>query len=203
VFQLENGLSKGDWKRKSIRCSNCQGTNHNCRSCRFAPALNGRRQRARDQELSDSDSNGTSSSRQDDNGFTLSDLDSDDLQDLQWQAEMARYDEIRKRADEIRDLQQIEPDSESQSELSVLASSQFDGMDGIEFSQSISTKLGNANVGRTSAVLANQDVQDNQGNSIDDQGHGIDGGVGAQGIGTSPRRTRSGKVVKYDSILQK
>jgi hypothetical protein len=72
----------------------------------------------------------------------------------------------------------------------VLASSQFDGIDSIEFSQSISTKLGNANVGRTSAVFANQDVQDNQDSSIDS-------GVGAQGIGTSPWRTWSGKVVKY------
>jgi hypothetical protein len=100
-------IRKGDWKQKSIRCSNCQGTNYNCRSCRFAPALNGRRQRARDQESSisnkssDSDSNGTSSPRLDDNGYTLSDLDSNDLQDLQWQAEMAQHDEIRKRADEI------------------------------------------------------------------------------------------------------
>lgn len=52
VFKNQRGrpktkrIRKGAWKRKGLHCSNCQGVDHNRRTCRFAPALNGRRQRA-------------------------------------------------------------------------------------------------------------------------------------------------------------
>jgi hypothetical protein len=41
-------LRKGAWKRKATYCKNCNGTGHNKRSCRSAPALHGRAQRRRD-----------------------------------------------------------------------------------------------------------------------------------------------------------
>jgi hypothetical protein len=52
-------------------------------------------------------------------------------------------------------------------------------MDGVEV----------GDIGRT-----DQDVQDDQGNGVGCQ---VGGGVGTQGAKTSPRCTRSGKVVKY------
>ena len=66
VFQKQRGrpptkrIRKGAWKRKTMHCSNCHGTDHNIRKCRHAPALNGRQQRAQDRESS------TSSYRSDD-----------------------------------------------------------------------------------------------------------------------------------------
>jgi hypothetical protein len=47
-------IRKGAWKRKAICCRNCNGTGHNTRTCKSAPALNGRQQRRRDrQEIED------------------------------------------------------------------------------------------------------------------------------------------------------
>ena len=59
-----------------MHCSNCQGSGHNRRSCRFAPVLNGRRQRARDRE-SISNTNSRASSDSNSNGDLDSSLDSD------------------------------------------------------------------------------------------------------------------------------
>jgi hypothetical protein len=95
------------------------------------------------------------------------------MQDLQFQAEMDRYDELYARAKTVaeRERQHLELEAlesgdynaihqQSDSELSVLVCSLFDGMEGIE---------------------------------------GIEGMEGMEGIqgGTSPRCTRLGKVVKY------
>jgi hypothetical protein len=116
----------------------------------------------------------------------LSDLDSGELQDREWQAEMDRYDELCARADVVRERerQRLEAlkdsdaiDIQSDSELSVLASSLFNGMDGIELGQGTSSRISDVEIGRT-----------------DSQGLGI--GQGIQ-IETSPQRTWSGKVVKY------
>jgi hypothetical protein len=72
------------------------------------------------------------------------------------------------------------------SDLSVLASSQFDGMEGI---------------GHNSSTLVQQDDQDSEGmegieGSRELQINSI-GGIQAQGLVLSPRKTRSGRVVKY------
>jgi hypothetical protein len=116
----------------------------------------------------------------------LSDLDSGKLQDREWQAEMDRYDELCARADVVRERerQRLEAlkdsdaiDIQSDSELSVLASSLFNGIDSIELGQGTSSRISDVEIGRT-----------------DSQGLGI--GQGIQ-IETSSRRTRSGKVVKY------
>lgn len=190
-----------------MHCSNCHGTDHNIRKCRHAPILNGRQQRAQDRESSTS----SRGSRSDNDELNLqkSHLDSDNLQDLQFQAEMERYDTIKEKSREIIDRRRVEWDLESQSELSVLASSQFDGMDGIESSQGIGVKLGDVELGGTSGGLADQDAQNNiqniqgsqdsQGSQIDsiDNANGqVSGGLSVQGAGTSPKRTRPGKV-KY------
>jgi SWIM zinc finger len=62
---LTKRIRKGALKRKTLHCSNCNGTNHNIRKCRHAPALNGRTQRLRDQETSSSSSSSDLSSNQD------------------------------------------------------------------------------------------------------------------------------------------
>jgi len=78
-----------------MHCSNCHGTDHNIQKCKHAPALHGQQQKARDREsLSLSSTSDTS---------VLSDLDSGELQDQEWQAEMDRYDELCARADVVRE----------------------------------------------------------------------------------------------------
>jgi hypothetical protein len=70
VFKKQRGRPttkqkrKGDWKRKEMKCSKCNGLGHNIQKCRFAPAINGRQQRARERELSidNSDLSGSLSS---------------------------------------------------------------------------------------------------------------------------------------------
>jgi hypothetical protein len=130
-------------------------------------------------------------------------LDSDDLQDLQFQAEMEQYDAIMENAHVIaekeRQRQEKERDLESES------------MEGIETS---GAELGDIEMGGTGASLTDQDVQDDaqdgqdgrdgqdgQGSGLEEVGgrvgSRVGGGVTIQGAGTSPRRTRSGKVVKY------
>ena len=49
-----------------------------------------------------------------------------------------------------------------------------------------------------SSGLADQDGQDGQGDGLEDVGSRVGGGITIQDAGTSPRRTRSGKVVKYN-----
>jgi hypothetical protein len=97
-------------------------------------------------------------------------LNSEILQERQFQAKMDRYDLViakayevieRCRQEELEDndiLADEDSDSDVDSELSVLASSLFTGMEGIEFSSIDSDSLG---------------------------------------IAFSPRKTRSGKVVGY------
>ena len=140
-------IRKGAWKRKTTRCGNCHGTGHNSQSCRHAPATNIRRERARDRESSiTSKSETESNSSQEDQES----LNSDDLQDIQFQAELERYDAIiaraweienRRRQEELEDNELIGHDisgySESDSELSMLGSSQFEGMEGIELGSDI------------------------------------------------------------------
>jgi hypothetical protein len=112
-------------------------------------------------------STSSNSSSLNNNDIDNSDLNSNDLQDLQFRAEMDRYDELYSRAKKAAEcerqrleLKALEGEdnstihSQSDSELSLLASSLFDGIEGIESSQGIQIK-------------------------------------------TSPRRTQSGKVVKY------
>jgi len=99
------------------------------------------------------------------------------LQDLQFQVEINRYNELYARVRE-REHQRLELEAlediddntvhgQSDSELSVLASSLFNGIDGAKSSQGIGDGLGDVEIGGT------------------DQ------------IETSPRRTRSGKIVNY------
>jgi hypothetical protein len=67
-------------------------------------------------------------------------------------------------------------------------------------------------MGGTSASLTDQDIQDGQGDGLEDVsgrvggsrvggsrvgGNMVGGSIAILGAGTSPRRTRSGKVVKY------
>jgi hypothetical protein len=106
-------------------CSNCQGTRHNRRTCRFAPAHSWR-QRARDCEsIADSDSDVESTA-------VGSTVDSDDERH---QAEMAEIDRVTQVAWEI--VERNRPlfeglNSDSDSELSMPESSQFESMEGIE-----------------------------------------------------------------------
>jgi hypothetical protein len=125
VFKKQRGrpktkrIRKGAWKKKATLCSNCQGTGHNRRTCRFAPA-HSRRQRARDHD-SDVESTAVGST-----------VDSDDERH---QAEMAEIDRATQFAWEIveRNRQLFEGlNSDSDSELSMPESSQVESMEGIE-----------------------------------------------------------------------
>jgi hypothetical protein len=101
---------------------------------------------------------------------------------------IARGREIlaRQRQEEIEDN-----NIQSDDELSELASSLFDGMEGIE--------SGSVGMGGTagSASLADQGRQgeDGQSDSLEDVGSRVGSRMIIHGAGTSPRRTRSGKVV--------
>ena len=127
--------------------------------------MNGRQQRAQDQESSTSSSS--------------SSLDSDNLQDLQFRAEMEQYDAFIEEAHVIAEKErqrQQEQGQESDSELSALASSLFNGIEG--------TETGSAKLG-------------GQGNDKEEVGSRVGGGVTIQGLRISPRRTLSEKIVKY------
>jgi hypothetical protein len=131
-------------------------------------------------------------------------LDSNELLDLQFQAEIEQYDAIMENAHVIaekerqRQRQEKERDLESDGELSVLASSLFNGMDGIELGQSGDVEMGGTSVGLTDQDgQDSQNGQDSQGGGLQDVGSRFGGGKAILGAGTSPRRTRSGKVVKY------
>jgi hypothetical protein len=158
---------KGAWKRKETKCRNCGGTKHNSRTCKNAPTST-RRQRTQARNTIDSDTDSS-----------LNDQESDqetDSVDLQWQAELERYDEIiaqahdlmeRRRREELEDndiISSSDDDGDGDSELSVLASSLFNGIEGIE-------------MGGDGEVLS--------------------GTSGSRNTTTSPRTTRFGKIVKY------
>jgi hypothetical protein len=107
---------------------------------------------------------------------------------------MDQYDAIMARAEEIAARQRQEEvegnDIQSDGELSLLACDLFDGMDmdGIE--------SGDIEIDGTAASAGLAD-QDSQGDSLEDGGSRVGDRMTIQGAGTSPRRTRSGKVVKY------
>ena len=111
-----------------------------------------------------------------------------DTIDLQFQAEMEQYNQIQARTHEIveRRRQEEQEDNNlidsdggsdsdigSNSDLSMLASSLFDGMEGIEIGGSI--ELGGG--GNVQGILSSDSK--------------------VQGSIISPRKTRSGKVIKY------
>jgi hypothetical protein len=86
-----------------------------------------------------------------------------------------------------------------------MASSLFNGMEGIETS---GVELGDIEMGGTGAGLTDQegqDSQDGQDSGLEDVSYRVGSRVGSkvgsgitiQGARTSPRRTRSGKIVKY------
>jgi hypothetical protein len=122
------------------------------------------------------------------------------------QIESNLYHEQVARAQEIVNRRLAELDMESDSELSAMDSSLFNGMEGIETG---GVELGEIEMGGTGAGLTDQDGQDGQnsqdcqggqdgqGDSPEDVGSNVGGGITIQDAGTSPRRTRSGKVVKY------
>jgi len=99
---------------------------------------------------------------------------------------MDRYDLIMAQAKEIAERQRQEEvednNLQSDSELSELASNVIDGMD-IDSVESGDIEMGGI---AGSGSLADQDSQEE-----------ISGRVTIQVAGTSPRRTRSGKVVRY------
>jgi hypothetical protein len=128
----------------------------------------------------------------DDNDSDLDSLNSELLREQLWQAEIERYDFVvarghtiikRMHKEELQDNDIVT--GQSDSELSELASSLFNGMEGI--------KSGETEIGE-------------QGDDIDSQDNAIGTGIGT-GIGTvigtriaiktSPRRTRSEKVIEY------
>lgn len=189
VFKKQRGrpttkrIRKGDWKRKETKCSKCKGTGHNIRKCRFAPAINGRQQRARERDLLVDDSDSSSDS----SNSLSSNLDSGVDEEVSYsaldrvdQAESDLYYERIARAHEIVDRRRSEWDLESQSEL-----------------PGVGVESDNVEMGNTGGNSISHSAQDDQSNSADRQDHGVDSGMGIQGIRISPRRTRSGKVVKY------
>ena len=139
--------------------------------------------------INSSDSSGSSSgsSSSGSSSDSGSDNDEDALMD---QIKSDLYHQRIARAQEIVNRRQAEWDIESDSELSVLASSLFNGIEDIESGRGISVESGDVEMGGTGSGLTDQDDQDSQGN-------GVDSGVGVPTVGLSPRRTRSGKVVKY------
>jgi hypothetical protein len=104
--------------------------------------------------------------------------ESEASEDRQFRREMEEYDEIMARAHQIaessRRRQELEWDSDG--DLSVLASSLFNGMEGIE--QGGSTTI-------------RQDDQGDGGVQGEIEGSGI-----MQGLIFSPRKTRSGRVLR-------
>ena len=109
-------------------------------------------------------------------------LNSDDPQDLQFQAEMNCYAKLYAKVSKVRErehqrleleaLKDIDSNTvhgQSDGELLVLASSLFNGMDSAESNQDIGDRLGDVEMGRADQIKTK----------------------------TSPRRTRSGKIVNY------
>jgi hypothetical protein len=106
-----------------------------------------------------------------------SNLDSDDLQ---FRVEMEYYDAVMEKALVIAEKKRQRQEKElveNDSELSVLASSLFKGVGGVESD--------NVEMGRTGNTLTDQDNQED----------GVDSRVSVQGTGTSPKRPRSGKLL--------
>ena len=128
-------IQKGTWKRKSIKYRNCGSVgDHNRRRCPHTPLVNRQQQRARDREdIESSESSETSDS--DLEKSRRSEV-SDDSEDRQYWEESAEYDRNLARAWEIvrkqSELDSQEVELHSRSDLSELASSIFNSMEGIE-----------------------------------------------------------------------
>jgi len=105
---------------------------HHTKGCQSAPASNGRRQRARNQELCLDRS--PEASEASDSGDSDGSSESQASEDQRFRREMDQYDRIMARAHEIaeNDRQRQTQELDSDSDLSVLASSLFNGMEGIE-----------------------------------------------------------------------
>ena len=179
-------IRKGAYKRKETHCRNCKETGHNIRCCPHAPAPYGRQQRARDRELS------LDSSSESSNSSDSSDSDkSDEVEDRQFRREMDEYDTIMANAHEIakRELQRQELDSDD--DLSVLDSRLFDRMEGSEQGGNSQDDQGDHD---GQAEMDGIEI----GDSSEVQGT-IRGNSEVQGPVFSPRKTRSGQVVKYHS----
>jgi hypothetical protein len=168
----------------------------------------------RECNLSSSSSSSSSDSGGDvdkdkDNSSDQDSLNSELLQEQQFQAEMDRYDFVMAWAREIverRRREEVEDnDIQSDSELSVLASSLFDGI-GMEMDID-NVELGDIGGGVQSDGNGNGngDGDSNSNSSGNDSGDGDGEGDGihhhqnqdVMSAIVSPRRTRSGKVIKY------
>lgn len=164
--------------------------------------MNGRQQRAQDRESSLSSSSSSASSTSTTYSRTdLSDLNSNELGDLQFRTEMEYYDEVVVRAEGVieqeRERQRLEESADnneiqSDSELSMLASSLFNGIEGIESSQGINVEMGG-----TSGCQRDSEHGGHGDGEHGDSEHG-DGGHSDSSIQStvfSPRRIRSGKIL--------
>jgi hypothetical protein len=153
-------IRKGASKRKPTTCGNCgQKGQHNKRTCRSAPKHT-RQERAQDRDIS-SGSTSTSESDSDkseDGGSNKDSLNSELVQEREWQAEIDRYDFVIARAVEV-----VERRRQEEIEDNDIIDSQSD-------------------------VQGNQDCQSD---SIDNASSRA-----SQGVGISPRRTRSGIILK-------
>jgi hypothetical protein len=138
-----------------------------------------------------------------DNSSDQDSLDSELLQKQQFQAEIDRYDFVMAQAREIverRRQKEVEDNNiQSDSELSVLASSLFNGI-GMEIDIN-NVELGDIGGGVQSDGESNSNGNgDGNGNG---NGNGSSDGIhhhqnqDVTSVIVSPRRTRSGKVVKY------
>jgi hypothetical protein len=109
------------------------------------------------------------------------------VEDQQHRREMDDYDKCMARAHEIAEKIRQRQESESNSELSELASSVFNGMEGIE--------------GGGDAAIAVED-QEMGGTLTDGQTGQVMGGTGTSGDSEaqvpvfSPRKTKSGRLIK-------
>jgi len=181
VFKKQRGrpttkrIRKGARKRKEKKCSKCHGTGHNIRKCRFAPAINGRQQRTQERELSIASSSSSSASSASSASSRFgSDADEEVFYNALDEVDQAESDLYYKQVARAWEIVNHQQDLESDSELSVQASSLFASIEVGGISQGDS-------MGSTS-----------QGDSMD-----ISKANNVQEVVTSPRRTRSGKVVRY------
>jgi hypothetical protein len=173
-------IRKGVYKHKEQHCRNSNAVDHNVRRCLNAPAINRRQQRARGRDLSISDSDLESFSSSDSSDFKGSN-ELEDSEQRQFQREMEQYDEIMARLQKVaeNDSQRQELELDCNSELSVLASSLFNRMEGLE---------------RDSSTVVGQDNQHMEGVEIRESSQV--GSSEVQGLVFSPRKTRSGCVLQ-------
>jgi hypothetical protein len=105
-------------KRKTTHCSNCSGTYYNIHRCPNALAVNSQQQHAWEFSSLDTSSSNNDSSDDDDNKSL-------NTKDLEWMAELERYNKIQARAHEIIERQyqeaiednDIEVDSDGRDEM--------------------------------------------------------------------------------------